>query len=58
MEKTKEKKIISAVVYLNNDEDVILPFAQSVEYHLIVQELIYGYEQDSDSLFIAVLRKN
>jgi len=40
------------------NEDVILPFAQSGEYHLIVQELICGFEHDSDSLFIAVLRKN
>jgi 16S rRNA C967 or C1407 C5-methylase (RsmB/RsmF family) len=40
------------------NEDVILPFAQSGEYHLIAQELICGFEHDSDSLFIAVLRKN
>ena len=45
-------------LFAMENEDVILPFAQSGEYHLIVQELIYGYEHDSDSLFIAVLRKN
>lgn len=30
MEKTKEKKLISAVVYLHNDEDVIVPFLSKI----------------------------
>ena len=44
-------------VFAMENEQVVLPFVESAEYHLIAQRMVFGYEHDSDSLFIAVLRK-
>lgn len=45
-------------VFALENEHVVSLFIQNSDYQLVEQRMVFGYEHGSDSLFIAVLRKN